>query len=168
MKSASKDDCSRTVLYRLVPRSRTIKRTNSAEHAAEPFGQLLVKVPMGVAAENSLPASVAFCPLAPDASPVRQALVLGFSFTAFHTTIVRDELSLCKCRPGRFLSRRNQARLARKHVALKCSIAQFWCSPVSFPSDCLPDVLPQVFESAQFAGECPHSVRVFEAIQHAG
>jgi len=43
-----------------------------------------------------------------------------------------------------------------------------FCKPRSVsPSDCLPDVPQQLFDSVGVAGECPCSVRVFEARQRA-
>ena len=64
-----------------------------------------------------------------------------------------------KLRPGRFLARRNQALHGDKRIALKCSSAQFWCSPTALPSDCLPDVLAQGLEFVRVAGKCPCTVR---------
>ncbi len=76
--------------------------------------------------------------------------------TAFAGEKKSRPVGLC---PGRFLARRNQALHRDNRVALKCSIAQFWHSPAVFPSDCLPDVPLQVFDSENVAGECPCYIR---------
>ncbi len=70
--------------------------------------------------------------------------------TAFAGEKKSRPVDLRPVRPGRFLARRNQALHGDNRVALKCSIAQFWHSPAVFPSDCLPDVPLQVFDSANF------------------
>jgi len=149
----------RLTLYPVHGQSHGQFRPN---HAPEPFGQfrILVKVPMGVAAENSLPASVAFCPLPPNASPVRQALVLGFSFTAFHTTIVRG-------RGPCVIATNNHADFAELCDAVKRDLPQFPASQRDVSSDCLPDVPQQLFQFVGVAGECPRTVRVSRGSVHA-
>jgi len=124
---------------------------------------------VGVAKEGSAlvmrtSACVGFRSFGWSTSAVLLHLIFRVLLTPFHTAIVRDEPVLC--RPGRFRSRRNQA-LHDIRVALKCSTAQFWCSPAVFPSDCLPDVPHQLSDCAEVAGECPRSVRVSEVPQHA-
>jgi len=106
--------------------------------------------------------------LALNASTVVQRLILGGLFTELHSPIVRDEPRLrepANFRPGRFFTLRNQCRLDDDFApVLARSCRRFPASP----SDCLPDVPQQLFHSVTVAGDCPRSVRVFEARQHAG
>ena len=51
------------------------------------------------------------------------------------------------------LARRNQALHGDNPVALKCGIAQFWCSRAVLPSDCLPDVRRQSLVYVGLVGE---------------
>jgi hypothetical protein len=69
-------------------------------------------------------------------------------------------------RPGYFGAEQSSAvRLASRH--LPADRRGIVTAAVEFPSDCLPDVPQQLFYSVTVAGECPRSVRVFEARQHA-
>jgi hypothetical protein len=61
---------------------------------------------------------------------------------------------------------RNQARHGDFRVALKCSIAQFWCRSSALPSDCLPDVRQQIFVIVAVASDCPRTVRILERCEH--
>jgi hypothetical protein len=174
IESAREGKSSRLLLYRLVPRSRTITRTISArlcstlERGAKwrSLHSLRLK---STAGDFCIAAQVVAKSLRLIQSEsmnwvqrqrtIAQKLRTKFGWMKFSSTH--------NSRPPVFLASAKSSRPTRKHVALKCSTAQFWCIPVVFPSDCLPHVLSQVFESAQFAGECPRSVRVLESCAHA-
>ena len=61
----------------------------------------------------------------------------------------------------------NQRQLANVCRTVKAGLPQSARRYSVFPSDCLPDVPLQVSDSWNVASECPRSVRVFEACQHA-
>jgi hypothetical protein len=69
-----------------------------------------------------------------------------------------------KYRPVRFRSHRNQCGLGDNYPLVLSHCCKCF---VAHPSDCLPDVLQQVCDSSEFAGECPSSVRVSESSAHA-
>ena len=154
IESAQNGNSSRTVLDGVVHRSRTITRTISARCTA-PFIAASNETSV---AEEKLPtkmlvsAWIAFCSVALSVSGGQHFVFGPFSAAVTHTSTVT-------CRPVGFLTSRKSSPSTRKHVALKCSIAQFWCSLSALPSDSIPDVPLQSLASARLPRECPSFVR---------
>jgi hypothetical protein len=178
MKLAIEGKASRPVLYRFIPNSRTITRTISAasstlnqKHSAIDVVVLretnhallaqrwLAASPYPFVASDLVLCRLLFVIFAPSGSASR-----NFD----HCDLLLECVDYSpKCRPQGFITSSKSSRSTRKHVALKCSIAQFWCSRGTLPSDCLPDALQQLADYAEFAGECPRDVRVLGGCAYA-
>jgi hypothetical protein len=86
------------------------------------------------------------------------ALPLGQFTRKYRCGLLNNRL----CTPQGFLTSSQSSPSTSCSRPFAHDLAQFPKSCRTFPSDCLPDVLPQVSDSAEFAGECPCLVRVLE------
>ena len=173
IESARKSNSSRLLLYPVVPRSRTITRTIWDDSDFPACLRTIWRTGPWCSFNESLARTgqlvrcVGIVDRADVAFGQMHAPIMATIVTEVRGFLSSHENRLPRRRPGRFRSRGNQALHGDNRVALKCSIAQFWCSRAASPSDCLPDVPQQLSYSIEVTSDCPCSVRIFEVRQRA-